>query len=154
MSLHTWLSVCVFTYHLNGIHWILLHANYSQTFIRWQFGILLMKITGTIYNINLKYLVSTQIDRYALLIITSIISDQVVNLYGISFVDDTHVELLSSNCIHLECLALNFCLRVKGSTLKTLIQRCKKLQALLMQHCGRFFFSLDIPRYSNFLVWH
>jgi len=61
---------------------------------------------------------------------------RVVNLYGISFVDDTHVELLSSNCIHLESLALNFCLRVKGSTLKVLIQRCKKLKALLMQHCG------------------
>ena len=61
---------------------------------------------------------------------------RVVNLYGISFVDDTHVELLSSNCIHLESLALNYCLRVKGSTLKVLIQRCKKLKALLMQHCG------------------
>jgi len=62
---------------------------------------------------------------------------RVVNLYGISFVDDTHVELLSSNCIHLESLALNYCLRVKGSTLKVLIQRCKKLKALLLQHCGR-----------------
>jgi len=61
---------------------------------------------------------------------------RVVNLYGISFVDDSHVELLSSNCIHLESLALNFCLRVKGSTLKVLIQRCKKLKALLLQHCG------------------
>jgi len=61
---------------------------------------------------------------------------KVVNLYGISFVDDSHVELLSSNCIHLECLALNFCLRVKGSTLKVLIQRCKKLKTLLLQHCG------------------
>jgi hypothetical protein len=61
---------------------------------------------------------------------------RIVNLYGISFIDDTHVELLSSNCIHLECLALNFCLRVKGGTLRTLIQRCKKLKTLLMQHCG------------------
>ena len=61
---------------------------------------------------------------------------RVVNLYGISFVDDAHVELLSSNCIHLECLALNFCLRVKGASLKILIQKCKKLRTLLMQHCG------------------
>ena len=61
---------------------------------------------------------------------------RVVNLYGISFVDDSHVELLSSNCIHLESLALNYCLRVKGNTLKVLIQRCKKLKALLLQHCG------------------
>jgi hypothetical protein len=59
---------------------------------------------------------------------------RIVNLYGISFIDDTHIELLSSNCIHLECLALNFCLRVKGSTLKVLIQRCRKLQTLLLQH--------------------
>jgi hypothetical protein len=61
---------------------------------------------------------------------------RLINFYGISFVDDSHVELLSSNCIHLDCLALNFCLRVKGSALKTLIQRCKKLKTLLLQHCG------------------
>ena len=61
---------------------------------------------------------------------------RVVDLYGITFIDDTHVELLSTNCIHLECLAINFCLRVKGATLKVLVNRCKKLQTLLMQHCG------------------
>jgi hypothetical protein len=61
---------------------------------------------------------------------------KVVNLYGISFVDDSHIELLAGNCIHLECLAINFCLRVKGSSLKSLIQRCRKLQTLMMQHCG------------------
>jgi len=61
---------------------------------------------------------------------------RIVNLYGINFVDDTHIELLSSNCIHLECLALNFCLRVKGSTLRVLVQRCKKLKTLLLQHCS------------------
>ena len=62
---------------------------------------------------------------------------KIVNLYGISFLDDSHIELLSSNCIHLGCLAINFCLRVRGSTLKGLIQRCKKLKALLMQHCSK-----------------
>ena len=61
---------------------------------------------------------------------------QVVNLYGISFVDDSHIESLSSNCIHMEVLAVNFCLRVKGASLKILVQRCKKLKTLLMQHCG------------------
>ncbi|XP_064629938.1 F-box/LRR-repeat protein fbxl-1-like isoform X3 [Lineus longissimus] len=59
---------------------------------------------------------------------------RVVNLYGISFVDDSHVELLSSNCIHLECLALNFCLRVKGASLKVVLQKCRKLRSLLLQH--------------------
>ncbi|XP_050397892.1 F-box/LRR-repeat protein fbxl-1 isoform X2 [Patella vulgata] len=61
---------------------------------------------------------------------------KIVNLYGISFVDDSHIELLTSNCIHLECLSLNFCLRIKGSSFKTLIQRCKKLKTLLLQHTG------------------
>ena len=62
---------------------------------------------------------------------------RVVNLYGITFLDDTHIEMLASNCIHIECLALNFCLRVKGSSFKTLIQRCKKLKSLLLQHAGK-----------------
>jgi hypothetical protein len=61
---------------------------------------------------------------------------KLINLYGISFVDDSHIEMLSSNCIHLECLSLNFCLRVKGAALKTLIQRCRKLKTLLLQHCS------------------
>ena len=63
---------------------------------------------------------------------------KVVNMYGITFIDDSHIELLTSNCIHLECVALNFCLRVKGSSFKTLIQRCKKLKTLLLQHTGTF----------------
>ena len=61
---------------------------------------------------------------------------KIVNMYGITFIDDSHIELLTSNCIHLECLALNFCLRVKGASFKTLIQRCKKLKTLLLQHTG------------------
>lgn len=60
-----------------------------------------------------------------------------INLYGIFFVDDNHVEILASGCIHLECLALNFCTRVKGSSFKTLLQRCKKLQCLLLQNTGK-----------------
>ncbi|OTF71394.1 F-box/LRR-repeat protein 7-like protein [Euroglyphus maynei] len=59
---------------------------------------------------------------------------RVVNLFGINFVDDSHVESLSSNCIQLECLALNFCVKFTGSALKTLFNRCKRLRCLLMQH--------------------
>ncbi|KAI2802776.1 hypothetical protein RDWZM_001064 [Blomia tropicalis] len=59
---------------------------------------------------------------------------RVVNLFGIIFVDDSHVDSLSSNCIQLECLALNFCTKVTGSTLKILFSRCKRLRCLLMQH--------------------
>ncbi|CAM4951541.1 unnamed protein product [Rotaria socialis] len=61
---------------------------------------------------------------------------RVINLYGIFFVDDNHIEILASGCIHLECLALNFCTRVKGMSFKVLLQRCKKLQTLLLQNTG------------------
>lgn len=61
---------------------------------------------------------------------------RIINLYGISFVDDTHVDMLSNNCIHLEALSLNFCLKVKGSSMKNLVYRCKKLRTLLLQHCS------------------
>ena len=75
---------------------------------------------------------------------------RIVNLYGISFVDDTHVELLSSNCIHLEALSLNFCLRVKGHSFKALVQRCRKLRALLLQHCSEYM----CDRWAWFPVGH
>uniref|UniRef100_A0A646QCG4 F-box/LRR-repeat protein 20 n=1 Tax=Hemiscolopendra marginata TaxID=943146 RepID=A0A646QCG4_9MYRI len=61
---------------------------------------------------------------------------KVVNLYGIVFLDDSHVEAFSSNCIQLECLSVNYCNKVTGSALKILLQRCKKLKCLLMQHTG------------------
>ncbi|XP_015793617.1 F-box/LRR-repeat protein 7-like [Tetranychus urticae] len=61
---------------------------------------------------------------------------RIVNLYGINFVDDSHVEAFSSNCIQLECLSLNYCTKFTGSVLKLLFQRCKRLQCLLMQHTG------------------
>ncbi|XP_011177631.1 F-box/LRR-repeat protein 7 isoform X2 [Zeugodacus cucurbitae] len=57
---------------------------------------------------------------------------RVINLYGINFIDDSHIDAFSSNCIQLECLAVNFCNKVTGSTLKTLIQRSKRLNCLLM----------------------
>ncbi|KAK8749299.1 hypothetical protein OTU49_015781, partial [Cherax quadricarinatus] len=61
---------------------------------------------------------------------------KIVNLYGINFVDDSHVEAFSSNCIQLECMAVNFCSKVNGSSLKILLNRCKKLKCLLMQQCS------------------
>ncbi|XP_054726235.1 F-box/LRR-repeat protein fbxl-1 isoform X1 [Anastrepha obliqua] len=57
---------------------------------------------------------------------------RVINLYGINFIDDSHIDAFSSNCIQLECLAVNFCNKVCGTTLKTLIQRSKRLNCLLM----------------------
>ncbi|KAA3674414.1 uncharacterized protein DEA37_0013736 [Paragonimus westermani] len=61
---------------------------------------------------------------------------RVINLYGINFIDDSHVELLATNCIHLECVALNFCLNVKGSSFALLIANCTKVKTLLLEHCG------------------
>ncbi|XP_044590378.1 F-box/LRR-repeat protein 2 isoform X2 [Cotesia glomerata] len=58
---------------------------------------------------------------------------RVINLYGINFVDDSHIDAFSSNCIQLECLAVNFCSKVTGSTMKTLFQRSRRLKCLLMQ---------------------
>lgn len=57
---------------------------------------------------------------------------RVINLFGINFVDDSHIEAFSSNCIQLECLAVNFCAKVNGSSLKTLLQRSRRLRCLLM----------------------
>lgn len=61
---------------------------------------------------------------------------RVINLYGINFIDDSHIDAFSSNCIQLECLAVNYCNKVTGSTLKTLIQRSKRLRCLLMSGCS------------------
>lgn len=36
----------------------------------------------------------------------------------------------------LECLAVNYCSKVSGSTLKTLFQRSKRLKCLLMNQTG------------------
>ena len=57
----------------------------------------------------------------------------VINMWGVSFVDDTHIEAFSSNCIQLAVLSVNYCSRVQGSTLKILVQRCKYLRCLLLQ---------------------
>ncbi|XP_031620016.1 F-box/LRR-repeat protein 2 isoform X2 [Contarinia nasturtii] len=57
---------------------------------------------------------------------------RVINLFGINFIDDSHIDAFSSNCIQLECLAVNYCNKVTGSTLKMLIQRSKRLMCLLM----------------------
>lgn len=59
---------------------------------------------------------------------------KVVNFYGITFIDDNHIESLASGCIQLECLALNFCSRFKGYSLKTLLSRCRKVKCLLLQN--------------------
>jgi hypothetical protein len=60
----------------------------------------------------------------------------VLNLYGITFITDDHIESLASGCMQLECVALYYCSRFKGYSLKTLMSRCRKMKSLLLQNTG------------------
>lgn len=73
---------------------------------------------------------------------------RVINLYGINFVDDSHIDAFSSNCIQLECLAVNFCAKVTGSTMKTLFQRSRRLKCLLMQGTSKILLCQIIISFS------
>ncbi|EYC41194.1 hypothetical protein Y032_0578g232 [Ancylostoma ceylanicum] len=67
---------------------------------------------------------------------------RVVNLWGVPFITDEHVDAISSNCAHLECLCVNYCtkvsltmkIKVNGSCLKLVLQRCRKLKSLFLAH--------------------
>ncbi|EYC41192.1 hypothetical protein Y032_0578g232 [Ancylostoma ceylanicum] len=59
---------------------------------------------------------------------------RVVNLWGVPFITDEHVDAISSNCAHLECLCVNYCTKVNGSCLKLVLQRCRKLKSLFLAH--------------------
>ncbi|KAH7731969.1 Protein T28B4.1 b [Aphelenchoides avenae] len=59
---------------------------------------------------------------------------RIVNLWGVPFITDDHVDSLSSNCAHLECLCVNYCQKVTGSCLKLVLQRCKRLKSLFLAH--------------------
>ncbi|MFH4979835.1 hypothetical protein AB6A40_006544 [Gnathostoma spinigerum] len=59
---------------------------------------------------------------------------RVVNLWGVPFITDEHVDSLSSNCAHLECLCVNYCQKVTGSCLKLVLQRCRKIRSLFLAH--------------------
>lgn len=58
---------------------------------------------------------------------------KIINLFGINFIDDSHVEAFASSCADLEYLGLNFCSKFTGSSLQILFQRCKGLSSLMMQ---------------------
>lgn len=61
---------------------------------------------------------------------------KIINLYGINFIDDSHVEAFASSCADLEYLGLNFCSKFNGSSLRSLLQKCKRLTSLMMQQTG------------------
>ena len=37
---------------------------------------------------------------------------RVINMWGVSFVDDAHIEAFSSNCIQLAVLCVSYCPKV------------------------------------------
>ena len=59
---------------------------------------------------------------------------RVVNLWGVPFITDDHVDALSSNCAHLQCLCVNYCTKVTGSCLRLVLQRCRRLTSLLLAY--------------------
>lgn len=58
---------------------------------------------------------------------------KIINLFGINFIDDSHVEAFASSCADLEYLGLSFCSKFTGSSLPILIQKCKRLTSIMMQ---------------------
>jgi hypothetical protein len=58
---------------------------------------------------------------------------RVVNLWGVVFITDEHIESLSSNCAFIECLCVNYCQKITGSSLKVVLQRLKRLKSLLLE---------------------
>lgn len=59
---------------------------------------------------------------------------RIINLFGVTFVTDDHINSLSDSCGHLEVVSLSFCQNVTGSCLRLLIQRCRGLRTLLMEN--------------------
>ena len=41
---------------------------------------------------------------------------RVINMWGVSFVDDAHIEAFSSNCIQLAVLCVSYCPKVSHIT--------------------------------------
>ncbi|CDW59172.1 F-box-like domain containing protein [Trichuris trichiura] len=58
---------------------------------------------------------------------------RVMNLWGVPFLTDEHIESIAASLPLLECLSFNFCQAVTGSCLKQLLQRCKRLRSLHME---------------------
>uniref|UniRef100_A0A915EPC4 F-box domain-containing protein n=1 Tax=Ditylenchus dipsaci TaxID=166011 RepID=A0A915EPC4_9BILA len=56
------------------------------------------------------------------------------NLRVVPFITDDHVDALSSNCARLECLCVNYCTKVTGTSLKLVLQRCRRLTSLFLAH--------------------
>ncbi|KFD67180.1 hypothetical protein M514_20616 [Trichuris suis] len=71
---------------------------------------------------------------------------RVMNLWGVPFLTDEHIESIAASLPLLECLSFNFCQAVTGSSLKQLLQRCKRLRSLHMEQTSDHLSLLDISK--------
>lgn len=142
MQLHDFSELNEFPCNLKRLCICLSEVIFLEGFMR--------RIYGFLSSLNTLHIVGTsekssgsvpeETDNYETINISKIKANapnlRVVNFYGITFIDDSHVEAIASGCIHLQCLALNFCTRVTGTSFKHLTNRCEKLQCLLLQNTG------------------
>lgn len=116
---------------------------FLEAFMRRIYGYLsslqTLHIIGTIEKSSMT--TAEESDNYETINISKIKAHvpnlRVINFYGVTFLDDSHIEAIACGCIHLECLAVNYCIKVSGSSFKVLINRCSKLKCLLLQNTGK-----------------
>jgi hypothetical protein len=142
MQLHDFTDLNEFPCNLKRLCICLSEVIFLEGFMRRIYNFIsslnTLHIIGTIENSSVS--TPEEIDNYETINISKIKAHapnlRVINLYGIGFVDDSHIEAIAAGCIHLQCLALNFCIRIIGTSFKNLMNRCSKLQCLLLQNTG------------------
>lgn len=148
MQLHDFSDLHEFPCNLKRLCICLSEVIFLEGFMRRIYGYIsslnTLHIIGTMEKDSVSIVEET--DSYETINITKIKASapnlRIINLYGISFVDDSHIEGIASGCLHLQCLALNFCIRITGTSFKVLMNRCERLQCLLLQNTGKFNFLL------------
>jgi anti-anti-sigma regulatory factor len=143
MQLHDFSDLNEFPCNLKRLCICLSEVIFLEGFMRRIYGFIsclnTLHIIGTIEKSSGS--VPQETDTYETINISKIRTHapnlRVINLYGISFIDDSHIEAIASGCIHLQCLALNFCIKICGTSFKNLMNRCGKLQCLLLQNTGK-----------------
>lgn len=146
MQLHDFADLHEFPCNLKCLCICLSEVIFLESFMRRIYSYLsslhILHVIGTLERASLTSMSSPEeTDDYETINLSRIKAHapnlRVVNLYGVCFIDDSHIEALASGCIHMECLALNYCIRFKGFSLKTVFNRCRKLTCLLLQNTGR-----------------
>ncbi|CAF0884962.1 unnamed protein product [Rotaria sordida] len=144
MQLHDFSELNEFPCNLKRLCICLSDVIFLEGFMRRIYAFLsslhTLHIIGTLEKSSLTSTSPEETDEYETININRIKAHapnlHTINLYGVSFIDDSHIEAIASGCIHLQCLALNFCTRVKGTSFKNLMNRCQKVTCLLLQNTG------------------